>query len=167
MKRAFLFVVVASLIAVQAAAQQDRPDFSDYPAKIETKRETAIDFRNSPGARTFRTRLREAIRGDVNFAGRYIVASWGCGTGCVSGAMIDTRNGRVYFPTELSAVAVTFAETEFDEPLTFRKDSRLLVISGILGTEPEDDEDLDEGTHYLEWVNNRFRLIKFVPAKQP
>jgi hypothetical protein len=167
MKRSCLFVIVAVLVAVPAAAQHDKPEFSDYPAKIEKKRSTAIDFRNSPGASAFRTRLRSAIRGNVNFAGRYIIAGWGCGTGCVSGAVIDTRNGRVYFPKELSAVAVSFAETGYEEPLTFLHDSRLLVISGILGTEPDDDENLEEGTRYLEWVNNRFRLIKFVPAKQP
>src|SRR5690242_19062012 len=97
MKRVILLSVVVLWLGLSASAQRV-PTFRQYPAKVERATARSIDFKNSPGASSFRTRLREALRGGVNFAGHYIVAGWGCGTGCISGAIIDGRTGRVYFP---------------------------------------------------------------------
>lgn len=97
MKGSVLTIAFIAMISVTASAQAvKRPSFKAYPAKVEAKKAKAINFRQSPDARSFRTRLTQAIRGDVNFAGHYIVAGWGCGTGCVTGAIIDARNGYVY-----------------------------------------------------------------------
>ena len=32
----------------------------------------------------------------MNFASYYVIVTWGCGSGCVTGAMVDTRDGAVY-----------------------------------------------------------------------
>lgn len=136
--------------------------FASYPAKIESVRAKAIDFRQSLGASAFRTRLREGLRSGVNFAGHYIIVGWGCGTGCVSGGIIDARNGRVYFPKEFNAFAVGQGENDYKEPLQYRKNSRLLVLNGIPGTANDDDPTGESGTYYYEWRNNGLHLIKFV-----
>src|ERR1044071_2168521 len=96
---AFIFLTCSS-----ALAQVKRPDFSSYPASVEKTRARAIDFKASPDARTFRTRLSEALVDGVNFAGHYVIAGWGCGTGCISGAIIDARNGRVFWPIQFNAM---------------------------------------------------------------
>ncbi len=92
-----LFAFVCAWFAAGLAFGQN-PTFERYPAIVEPAKAKAIDFRNSPGASTFRTRLREALAGGVNFAGHFILTGWGCGTGCTNGAVIDARTGRVFFP---------------------------------------------------------------------
>lgn len=45
--------------------------------------------------RSWRTRIREAGSGGVNFAGVYTLLRFGCGTGCTSALVIDRRDGAV------------------------------------------------------------------------
>ncbi|MGE3757545.1 MAG: hypothetical protein AB7H97_07310 [Pseudobdellovibrionaceae bacterium] len=166
MKRFTLMLFATAILATFAIGQQSKsPTFGAYPAKVERKTAKAIDFRRSPGASTFRTRLREAIKGDVNFAGRYILTGWGCGTGCSYSAIIDARTGRVYFPDELLGVSVWFGSMsdDFPETYTYRKNSRLLVIRGTPGPMKDGDSAQKQGTYYYEWRANRLRLIKFIP----
>jgi hypothetical protein len=44
----------------------------------------------------------------TNFAGRYVVISWGCGSQCVLMAIVDAKTGIVYDPP-LSGFAGTEA----------------------------------------------------------
>jgi hypothetical protein len=44
----------------------------------------------------YRTRLREAAVRPPNFADHYVVAEWGCGTGCAIHRLIDLKTGRIY-----------------------------------------------------------------------
>lgn len=140
-------------------------EFEGYRTTVVKKTAKAIDFRNSPGASNFRTRLREAIAaGEVNFAGRYIITGWGCGTGCSQMAIIDARTGRVYMPDQLAGVSAWFGALDDDyEVYTYKKDSRLLIVKGIAGPMTDGNSDQQSGTYYYEWRSNRLRLIKFVP----
>src|SRR5688572_4253247 len=125
---AFMKRVALAALAVCTAAGfafGQAQNFRRYPAKVERAKAKAIDFRNSPGASAFRTRLRDGLRRGVNFAGHYVLVGWGCGTGCVSGAIIDARNGRVHFPKEFNAFGVAYTNDEYNEPLEYRKKSRL------------------------------------------
>jgi hypothetical protein len=141
-------------------------EFKGYPAVVEKKTAKAIDFRNSPGASNFRTRLREAIKGQVNFAGRYIITGWGCGSGCSQMAIIDAKTGRVYMPDQLAGVSAWFSRVDDDyEVYSYKKDSRLLIVRGIAGPMTDGDSEQKSGTYYYEWRANRLRLIKFVPEK--
>jgi hypothetical protein len=166
MKRSILLGLVVLGLSLSALAQRAKiPTFAQYPAKVERATAKSIDFRHSPGASSFRTRLREALRDGVNFAGHYIVAGWGCGTGCISGAIIDARTGRVYFPEVLAALAAGTTDDggSVEEPVRYKKNSRLFIISGIPGSPTERNPELPAGDYYYEWRNNRLRLIKSVP----
>ena len=56
-----------------------------------------INFDSDPVAQSHRTVLTEKYKElDINFASHYVVVTWGCGSGCVTGAMVDTRDGFVY-----------------------------------------------------------------------
>lgn len=165
MKRfAFLFILVF-LASTAVIAQGKPPRFSDYSARIEAAKARSINFTQDPQARMFRTRLGEALRQGVNFAGRYIIATWGCGTGCISGAIIDGRTGKVHWPEEIYAFGVGYTNAEFpDKPLEFYKDSRLLIIRGIPGMDESKDENASEkpsGDYYYEWKNGRLVLVRF------
>ena len=154
--RVALFVSLTCAAASAAHAQGRAPSFRDYPAgRVYRGRVAPVVL--DADSRAFRTRLREAAKGRPNFAGRYIVTAWGCGTGCLVGAAIDARTGRVHwFPHQ--AYADYDAPPDF-EPVRFRLDSRLIVIYGA-GAE-DGEEDL--GTHYYEFAGGRFRQVGFVP----
>ena len=162
-----LLLILAGAIAVQGQSKPV-PSYRQFPANVEKATARAIDFKNSHGASTFRTRLTSALRGGVNFGGRYILTGWGCGTGCVSGAIIDARTGRVYFPEEMGNIAVGVDETTgmyYERPVEYRKNSRLLVVHGIPGTQIEANADRPTGDYFYEWKNNRLRFITSVLKK--
>ena len=110
--------VLAFGLAPAASAQPTDALLAKYPAAAPFKgKPAAVNLASHRDARTFRTRLREAPAQGPNFAGHMIVATWGCGTSCQTVALIDARNGRVYFgPTASLGVK-------------HRLDSRLLVVN--------------------------------------
>jgi hypothetical protein len=154
-----LFVVLLFCVGVQA--QRSVPRFNQYPTKVEKARAKAINFKRNPDARSFRTRLSEAMRNGVNFAGHYIVTGWGCGTGCTNGAIIEARTGDVIWPDQFFNIDARYGDGYSDEQLEFKKNSRLLIIHGRPGSRKETPGQ-KAGDYYYEWKNNRFRLLKFV-----
>lgn len=59
----------------------------------------------------------------------------------------------------LSVSAAVFGQ---EEPVKYKKNSRLLVISGSPGSHDDSAEDRPAGDYCYEWKNDRLRLIKFV-----
>lgn len=110
------------MLAVAAACvAQRKPRFSDYTVKTVFKGKPArVDLSSSPGARYYRTRLREAADAGPNFAGYYAIGLWGCGSPCIRAGMVDLRTGRVTWPPNPEMLV-------FD--IAFRPDSRLVIIN--------------------------------------
>jgi len=99
--RTLLEIVLIMVLANVAVAQEKSlPRFENYPAPKTFVGENAPVIIASPRARMFRTVIREWAKDKPNFAGHYIVAKWGCGTGCVRYAVIDARTGKVYFNSQ-------------------------------------------------------------------
>jgi len=161
-----LLAAVLALLTLPILAQKESlPRFGQYPASVEKATVRSIDFKRHPEARTFRTRLSEGLASGVNFAGHYVVVGWGCGTGCISGAIIDARTGNVFWPEQFSDIGVWYGKDEYaEEPVGYRKNSRLFVIVGVPGSK-EGQPDKPSGEYYYEWANDRLRQIKFVPKK--
>jgi hypothetical protein len=103
----------------------------------------------------FRTMLRENAAKGVNFAGHYVVATWGCGADCVSLAIIDARTGHVYFSRSVLSVG-GFGYSPDEDRFQFRSNSRLLIVVGA----PNDEGYV--GRYYYLWKNNRLRLLRAV-----
>ena len=167
MKRhVFAILVVLAAVVWGFGQRRPLPAFAQFPAAVERARARKIDFAHSPGAGTFRTRLNFALCDGVNFAGHYILTGWGCGTGCIYGAIIDTRNGRVYFPEVLAGMATGYTDNGgyVDEPMGRKKSSRLLIINGVPGSQHENAPELLQGKYYYEWANNRLRLLRSVKS---
>jgi len=164
MKRPLFTFFAVTILGVSNFGQSNPdPKFIAYPATLEKAKAKSVDFKKNPDARTFRTRLTEGLRGGVNFAGHYIVVGWGCGTGCISGAIIDGRTGEVFWPEQFNALGVWYgADSYVDQPVAYKKNSRLLIITGVPGEKSEDAPDRPSGVYYYEWKNNRLRQIKFV-----
>jgi uncharacterized protein YraI len=146
-------------------AKNSSTKFSDYPV-TETytgKNQPLIldDF-----SKNFKTRLQDAIKnGKPTFAGKYIVAGWGCGTGgCNTGAIIDATTGRAYqFPVGLSSVTTEDSKGEMQDyqEHEYKLDSRLMMFAGNLeGSEHTDGSDVIE---YYEFRDGKFIFIKSMP----
>jgi hypothetical protein len=161
MKRiSILSVLLACMMTLSASASfaDNVPDFGQYPVKEIFKGTPApIDLKSTPGASLFRTRLREGAKKGPNFAGKYTIIGWGCGTGCTVLAVVDATTGRVVFPKEIEPVF--FVGLPEGHQLTdkydikFQKDSRLLIIHGI------PNQKTNVGSYYYVWQDGHFELI--------
>ena len=133
------------------SAQQAVPRFEDFPVEAMFEQTPAPVILASARARMFRTVLTAQAKKPPNFAGRYRVATWGCGSDCHAFAIIDARTGSVYFHRD--ALWVGGLPGNDDDRIQFRKDSRLLVLVGARN-------DQGEGKYYYEWTGTRLILIR-------
>lgn len=147
---AALFAAVLAA-TMPASAQSSDELMAKYPAGPAYKgKPAAVNLASHKDARNFRTRLREAAATGPNFAGYMTVATWGCGTSCQSVAVIDARDGRVYFGPTASA-GVKHAIT-----------SRLLIVNPpeavkeAYGDSPPDYVKPE----YYSWTNGRLAKVR-------
>jgi hypothetical protein len=66
----------------------DRPLFTGPKAQVNYAS-------NLTQAQEFRTQIDEAVAAGPNFAGKYAVAQWGCGTGCQGHAVVNVESGKI------------------------------------------------------------------------
>jgi hypothetical protein len=165
----FRFVLLTTLILAFSSiglAQSTAPAFTRYAAKVENRKNVRVNLRSHKNANMFRTNLRNAAKEGVNFAGHYILTTWGCGTNCSQSAVIDARNGKVYFPDELEGAGFGFCEFPDDtEPIVYKADSRLIVLNGFKGGDLS-VKNAPCGIYYLEWTGTKFRQVQFVEKKR-
>ncbi len=100
-------------------------------------------------AAMFRSRLRDAMQRPVNFAGEYVLTTWGCGTACVDGAVVSLKTGKVVFLPD--SIDVGSGEIT---PLQFFPDSRLLLVKAAM------QEGREITAYYYEFSGSRFNLKK-------
>jgi hypothetical protein len=164
-----LAALCACLLAAPSFAQDGAaPKFDDYAAPVFKGRAAALKL-TTPQARGYRTRLREGARRAVNFAGRYKLHTWSCGTGCLQTAFIDARTGNVFFPAELNGFIACYYQPEavedLEEALKFERGSRLIVMSGYPNSE-RGREEPKKGLYYYEWDGRDLKLVKFVEKSE-
>lgn len=124
------------------------PKFEDFPAiELSSNQNIVVDIDSDPVARLYRGALRSHVKAyGVDFAGKYSLAEWGCGSTCQNGAIVDADTGHVYPLPGLMA-------NGHDS----RKDSRLLIQNPIvLGG---DWTRLWYKMRYWEWTGNVFKLV--------
>uniref|UniRef100_E6VP76 Uncharacterized protein n=1 Tax=Rhodopseudomonas palustris (strain DX-1) TaxID=652103 RepID=E6VP76_RHOPX len=139
----------ALLLASYSYAQQPRvPKFKDYPAESAGIWLPADVDLSTPKAYKYRTRLRAASKEWANFADHYYLTEWGCdGPQCRTGAIVSLPTGKVTFLPEVCCWGNV--DDKF-KPIEFRKDSRLVVLSGQLGGQG------DNGAKFFELKNEAF-----------
>jgi hypothetical protein len=141
-------LLVAALVgwgvAQPAWGQTALPAFANYPVTARyTGPHAAPRLRPGTAAWQFRTRIREAATQPVNFAGRYVLATWGCGAECVSYAILDAKTGAVYFDDRTVCCWGTAVPDDF-EPVRGQLNSRLLICTGLLN-----EQGLNQSHGYL------------------
>lgn len=128
---------------------------------------TSGDFHGKPAApilatrsqRTFRSAIREAAAKGPDFAGHYTIAECGCGSGCMSVAVVDAITGKV-FEAPFRILSLPLAEGEGGhqyQGAVYQLKSRLLIADGC-------PEETNCGTYYYEWSDNKFKRLRFDPA---
>ncbi|MDX3809346.1 hypothetical protein ACXIUS_24280 [Bosea thiooxidans] len=124
--------------------------FAEYPAAVLAGPRTAPVL-DTPEKRAYRTRLRTAANGSSNFAGRFAVAEWGCGTSCLTGAVVDLQTGNVvFFPGTFSGWGLVDPKFKAAE---YRLNSSLIVLSGQV------NEEGPIGSHYFHLSDGQFRYL--------
>lgn len=156
MKKLFLVTIVILIFAFSTFSQT--PKFADYKVnKIYTGKNAKPIITGDD--RMFRTRIREASKNKVNFAGRYIVETIGCGTSCNITYILDAMSGKVY--------GVPFSiccEFDYENPdktrdierVSFRLNSNLIIFAGLR------NEDGVRGFHFYKFENGRLKFIKTI-----
>ena len=152
---AVVFVAIAPCVLAQAP-----PRFEEYPAVGAYNGKNAPLVLASKDDRAYRTQLRAAAGRRPNFAGHYVVTTWGCGSGCVMGAVIDANSGRVVWLPHTICCWPADVDDKF-EPVAYRLNSRFMVFSGA-----RNEKEGDEGTHYYEFKDGKFVYIRSVFKKE-
>ena len=146
--------------AIVTFGQTRIPQFKDFPAKGEYAGKNAPVLITAKDRR-YRTRLRAAAKEKPNFAEHYILTTWGCGALCLMGAVIDANSGKVHwFPHTICC----WNEIERDEsfsPIVFRRNSRLVVFTGI-----RNEQDGDQGAHFYEFGSTGFKYIRTIKSTE-
>jgi hypothetical protein len=178
----------AALLLAQVA--RDRlPGFADYkvnarfhgvPAKprFTSPQELRPNRRASNDDRLpdLDERYRESVILDAqqgpNFAGRYTIAQWSCGTSCSSGVVVDARTGQLYRDLPYGTLVTSGNPDSKDHQyagLSFRLDSSLLIAKGCFDMDERDSEGKppDCDRRYYNWVPPRFKLLRRMPLPVP
>ena len=72
--------------------------YSDYKVSVYTGELAAPDFKTDPSALLFRTQIRTQCKENgINFAGHFTLVKWGCGSPCLTVAIVDRITGRIQY----------------------------------------------------------------------
>jgi hypothetical protein len=149
MKRILIFFIlmISSLMVNFVYAEQ--PKSEKCPVSIEVKHKLPRLKFTDPKGQLYRSSIHDAAQGPIDFAGHYIMATWGCGAGCVMGAVIDAKSGHV------TSLPFTVSDWPLDviEPLSYRADSCILAVRGKL------NERGKTGPHFYKFDGRSFSEI--------
>jgi hypothetical protein len=148
-----LSVLTQLSLVVLAQSGPALPRFSDYRVDERYLGKVATPLLRTKKDREYKTELREAAQRRPNFAGHYIVTTFGCGAQCVMGAVLDAKTGVVYWiPFTICCWDVENANIE---PVAFRPDSRLMIFTGSRNEK-------GKGVYYYEFTGSRFTSLRAV-----
>ena len=147
--KAAILVGIVFVLATLAQPHGTRvPRFEDYPADSLYTGTPADPLLVSPEERRFRTFIRRGVthgsgvedgatgkelaRPGPNFAGHYVIVTWGCGSPCLMAAFVDLKDGRILPPPFHHGSGHSYFQVPWafpKEPLQYRVNSRLLIAN--------------------------------------
>ena len=130
------------------------PTFDAFPVAPLYQGKTAPVDLSHEEAREFQTHLRRTTKEPVNFAGQYVLTTWGAGSGCTYGAIVSKATGKVHL---LPGVICNLGRSS--DRITYQKDSRLLILTGYLN-----DQD-PNGRYFYELTPAGFNHLLTLPNK--
>lgn len=141
-------------VDTSSTAKSSVPQFKDYPvAAIYTGAAAALANSNDD----FRTRKTEALQqNEIVFAGEYVIATFGCGTGCRIQSLLSKKTGQ--------ELADGFGGEEGELIKAVKRNSRLLVTAG---KHPDNPDDLNYYAMFYVLEHGRLKRIAIVPTTLP
>jgi hypothetical protein len=158
-------------VAISTNAQENEsprlPRFEDYPVVKIWHGEAAPLKLTSRSERLYRTRLTNVSREAPNFAGHYRFVMWGCGSECISGAIIDLQSGNVYSPPSPGDNAhFMVCQSAYDDSgLDFHLDSRLMILRCGLNYSQRLGKNVPDA-YYLVWDANSFKVVHHIGSRK-
>ena len=152
-KIVLIILLTISLVSCQDRPKKDVESSRAIPMSSEITDKADIDFKSNPMAERYRTVITEKYNEfEVNFASHYIITTWGCGSGCVTGVMVDIRDGIVYNMPEDKDWGGngTYIES--------KKESQILITVAVAQSPTGETE---EQRKSWEW-NEELKEFKFV-----
>ena len=131
-----------------------KPSFESYPAEMLQISATPKLVLTTKLAKKYKTVITDQSVKEVNFAGHYRVATLGCGTDCRGFAIINKQTGMVYTMPGVELVAGIMGNDE--ERISFRPDSKLFIITGLINDEKE-------GKFYYLWSDSKLQFLAKYP----
>jgi hypothetical protein len=164
-----LLMFISSTLFCQSATCElgKMPRFEEFPSE-PTPNRTVPPKLTSKRDRLFRTTIRATVEKGANFAGRYAVAGWGCGTGCNEFVIVDVQTGTIYHP-DFKYVVTHDTSQEFaidphwwclPDVILYRIDSELMIIEGCLAGR-------QCGRTYFQMRSTGLRQIAYDPDRLP
>jgi hypothetical protein len=153
MRRLLLITLIAiSVVSCQDKTKKKEDSISTIPLNSERTVKADINFKSNPIAERYRTVITEKYNElEVNFASYYVIITWGCGSGCVTGVMVDIRDGFVHSMPE---------DKEWGGNGTYiesKKESKILKTVAVA----QSSEEVEESRKYWEW-NEDLKKFKFI-----
>lgn len=70
--------------------------FNNYGASISKKSKAKLLLNSHPDGKIYKTTFNQAYKkSEINFGGRYVVMTYGAGTGVCRGVMVDVETGKI------------------------------------------------------------------------
>lgn len=141
------------LLCTLSFSAQAAPQFKDYPVDVYSGVGHNVVLNKE--TRLFKTRFKEAGKASVNFAGKYVMSSVGCGTACVSYFYVDKKSGLTNFIPE--NLQPDYNDMECENEVYYKPNSRLFIASSVLNGACS--------VAYYEFLDGEFKLIETQPFK--
>jgi hypothetical protein len=107
----------------------------------------------------FAQAVTSAASSGPDFAGRYAIVRWTCGTWCTNAVIADVVRGKSYELPFLGVIGCKETTASFDT-MERRANSTLLIVRGSLEmTFADSFSEGPCGTFYFTWQSNRLQLI--------
>ena len=170
-----VITLVTVCTALPQSSDKAEPRFEDYPVTEMFEGAPATPVLVTAEQRRYRTRIRNGVMNGEgvwsgswknpiktsgpNFAGRYFVIRWGCGSNCLMMAVVDAKTGKVYNPPLSGSGTELYLNMDMlgDREIDFQAHSSLMVLRNACRIARSEC-----GVYYFNWQNDRFTLLKRV-----
>ena len=148
------------------------PRFEDFPVAEKWNQPAAPLKLATRSERMFRTQLTNAAKEPPNFAGHCRFATWGCGSNCAAGAIVNLQTGEVFQPPQATPNATGWDRWIIgvgmmeDSEITFHPESRLVLVRGGMNYSSRLNKNVPDA-YYFVWEENCFRRLLYIPGKEP
>lgn len=158
-----ILLIFSCLSFYQLAWTQDILGFSfeKYSSTALSGKKALINYKSHPLGLKYKTVITEQYnKGEVNFAGHYLVVLWGAGAGQSMGAMVDVLDGKIYKLPLSYENSYRGAYHDQNNNILYKKHSHLFICYKSKSNDIDYDKvDLDYSFYRWNEASKLFSLI--------